>query len=307
VIKSILARRNHDAAVKGAGFGLSLRGYLHSVWRDAIASLGCVLHDPGALAAIVVFILPWLSLIFLRDDWAWLQSFGQIVFVGFSFWWMSRSGSAEAAGIKYPMLESILAILLVLLWLVWRIGICAGSFPFLPSNFNCYENADYGVAPKLLENLLLPAAILFVLGYRWRAMGISWSWRAWWICLPALIMAAGVGLYFHQKDPLTFAQAVGRFFFGAGLPEEFLFRALLLSRLEAWWKSPSWALLGASAIFGLSHLPIDYFVFTRNNWRETLIMAFTFQMGFGFVFGFAFQRTRNVWPLSVFHAMVNAM
>lgn len=303
----MLARRNHDAAMKGVGFGFSLRGYVQSVWRDAIASLGRVLHDPGALVAIAVFLLPWLSLIFLKNDWSWLQSFGEVVFVGFAFWWMSRSSSAAAAEIKYPVLESILAIVLVLLWLEWRIGICARFFPFLPSNFNCYENADYEVAPKLVENVLLPFIILFVLGYRWRAMGINLSWRAWWISLPALIMAAGVGLYLHQKHPLTFAQGIGNFFLGAGLPEEFLFRALLLSRLEAWWKSPGWALLGASVIFGLSHVPIDYLVFTRNNWRETWIMALTFQMGFGFVFGFAFQRIRNIWPLAVFHAMVDAM
>jgi membrane protease YdiL (CAAX protease family) len=116
-----------------------------------------------------------------------------------------------------------------------------------------------------------------------------------------------VGLYLHQKNPLAFAQGIWNFFFGAGLPEEFLFRMLLLSRLEAWWKNPGWALLGASAIFGLSHLPIDYLVFTRNNWRETLITALTFQMGFGFVIGFAFQRTRNIWPLAVLHAMIDAM
>ncbi len=303
----MLARRNDDAAAKGAGLRFSVRGYLQSVRRDAVASLGRVLHDPGALFAIVVFLLPWLSLVFLRQDWAWLQSFGEIVFVGFTFWWLSRSGSNASAAIKYPALESILALFLVLLWVEWRIGICAKLFPFLPSNFSCFANADYEVAPKLVENILLPFVILFVLGYRWRAMGINWSWRAWWICLPALVMAAAVGLYFHQKDPLTFAQGIGKFFFGAGLPEEFLFRMVLLSRLEAWWSRPGAALLAASAIFGLSHLPIDYLVFTKNDWRETWIMALTFQMGFGFVFGFAFQRTRNIWPLALFHAMIDAM
>jgi membrane protease YdiL (CAAX protease family) len=303
----MLARRNQAAALKDVGFRFSLRGYAHSVWRDAIAALGRVWHDPGALVAIAVFLLPWLSLVFLKPDWSWLESFGEVVFVGLAFWWLSRSGAAAAVGIKYPVLESILAIGLVLLWLEWRIGICAKFFPFLPSSFSCYENTNYEVAPKLVESVLIPFVILLVLGYRWRAMGIDWNWRAWWISLPALLMAAGVGLYLHQKQPLTFIQGIGSFFFGAGLPEEFLFRMLLLSRLEAWWKSPGWALLGASAIFGLSHLPIDYLVFTRNNWRDTFIMALTFQMGFGFIFGFAFQRTRNIWPLAVLHAMVDAM
>ncbi len=307
MIKSILARRDRDAAETSAGWRFSPRGYLQSVLRDTRGSLWRVWHDRAALVAIAVFLLPWLSLIFIRHDWSWVESVGEIVAVVFLFWWMSRSGAASASGIKYPMLESILAIALVILWVEWRIGICGKLFPFLPTNFNCFENANYEVAPKLIENIVLPFVIFLLIGYRGRAMGIRWSWRAWWISLPALMGAAVVGLYLHQKQPLGFVEGIGNFFVGAGLPEEFLFRAILLSRLEAWWKSPGWALLGAGVIFGLSHLPIDYFVFTRQDWRETWITALTFQMGFGFAFVFAYQRTRNIWPLAVLHAMIDAM
>ncbi len=307
MIKSVFARSNQADGTKEAGWRFSPRAYFESVWREARASLGRVWHNRAALVAIAVFLLPWLSLIFLRQDWAWLQSFGEVAFVIFVFWWMSRSGAAAGAEIKYPLLESILAIGLVLFWVEWRIGICANMFPFLPANFNCYQSTDYDVVPKLIENVVIPFVILFSLGYRWRAMGIHWSWRAWWISLPALLAVAAVGLYLHQKQPVSFAQGIGNFFFGAGLPEEFLFRAVLLSRLEAWLKNPGWALLGAAVIFGLAHVPIDYLVFTRNNWRETWITALTFQMGFGFAFAFAFQRTRNIWPLALLHAMVDAM
>ncbi len=307
VIKSVFARRNREDQTERRDWSFSPRRYAVSVWRDARLALARVVSDRAALLAIAVFVLPWLSLFLLRDNYDWLQSFGAIVFFAFLLWWMSRSGAAAATDIKYPLLELVFAIGLVLVWVGWRIGICSNAFPFLPANLNCYQSLDYDVAPKLVESVIIPGAVLLALGYRWRALGLQWSWRAWWITLPALVVSAAIGLYLHQKHPLVFAQGIGNFFFGAGFPEEFLFRAVLLTRLEGWLKNPGWALLAAGVIFGLSHLPIDYLVFTKQNWKETWITALTFQMGYGFVFAFAYQRTRNVWPLALLHGMVDAM
>jgi membrane protease YdiL (CAAX protease family) len=36
-------------------------------------------------------------------------------------------------------------------------------------------------------------------------------------------------------------------------------------------------------------------------------MLLTFQTGFGAVFAFAYQRARNIWPIAVMHALVDAM
>ncbi len=307
VIKSVFARRNGENATERTAWTFSPRRYAASVWRDTRLSLGRVRNDWTALLAIAVFVLPWLSLFWLRHNYDWLQSFAEIAFFGFLFWWMSRSGGAAAPDIKYPALELILALCLVLVWVGWRIGICANVFPFLPPNLNCYQSPEYDIAPKLVENVVIPGAILLALGYRWRALGVQWSWRAWWITLPALMVAAAVGLYLHQKQPFGFVQGTGNFIVGAGLPEEFLFRMVLLTRLEGWMKNSSWSLLAASVIFGLSHLPIDYLVFTKHDWRETWITALTFQMGYGFVFAFAYQRIRNIWPLALLHGMVDAM
>jgi membrane protease YdiL (CAAX protease family) len=114
-------------------------------------------------------------------------------------------------------------------------------------------------------------------------------------------------MYAHWNDLPGFGQRSVEFFFGAGLPEEVLFRALLLTRLEAWWRNSAWALLGSSIIFGLTHLPINFLVFSPNNLDEAWITLLTFQMGMGAAFGFAYQRIRNVLPLAWLHALVNAL
>ena len=69
----------------------------------------------------------------------------------------------------------------------------------------------------------------------------------------------------------------------------------------------AWALYGASVIFGLTHLPINYLVFTSRDWREAWLTLLTFQMGFGAVLAFAYQRTRNVMPVAVLHALLDAL
>ncbi len=285
----------------------SPRGYMGSVWRDVRAASARVARDRAALAAIILILLPWWTLVWVRQNLDWLQSLGEIVVVVLLFWWMSRSGSVPAPEVKRPMLESIFAIVLVIAWVGWRTGICTNAFPFLPPHFNCFGSLEFELIPKLIDCVVIPFVVLFFAGYRWRALGVNWSWRAWWISLPVLLATLAYGFYLHQQHPLDFVTRIGQFFAAAGLPEEFLFRALLLTRLEAWWRSPGWALFGAATIFGLTHLPIDYLVFTPHNWNETLITAFTFQMGFGVAFAFAYQRTRNIWPLALIHAMVDAL
>lgn len=285
----------------------SPRAYLLSILHDGRASVSRVARDRAALAAILVFLLPWGSLILLRDNLEWLWQIGEITLVIAAFWWMSRSGALPAPQVKHPRAETLFALALIALWMVWRAGICGKLFPFLPADFVCFKNIGLEIVPKLIEMVGVPVVVLFWLGYRWRAQGLDCSLRAWWITLPILLGLAAFGIWVHAGDLPEFAQRNVEFFFAAGLPEEVLFRALLLTRLEAWWRNPAWALFGASVIFGLSHLPINYLVFTSRNWNEAWITLLTFQMGFGVAFAFAYQRTRNILPLAVLHALVNAL
>ncbi len=297
-----------DRRINGlAGLKISLRGYLGSLGCDLRDSMKRTLGDRAALLVVFLVLLPWASLLILRDNLDWVPSLLEIGAVVVAFWWMSRAQATDAPPIKRPVLESVLAIALVILWAEWRTGICAQLLPFLPSRFSCFDNYLYEIIPKLIDLVIFPGLVLLGAGYRLRSQGLGLDLRSFWIALPTLVGCAAYGFYLHQNKPMDFVSLTGSYFIGAGLPEEFLFRAFLLTRLEAWWQSPAWALFGSSVIFGLTHLPIDYLVFTSRNWHETWITVLTFQMGFGVAFAFAYQRIRNIWPVAILHAMVDAL
>jgi membrane protease YdiL (CAAX protease family) len=285
----------------------SPRGYAVSALRDGRDSLGRVARDRSALVAIILILLPWFAMLFLRTTTEWLGQLAGLVAVVFAFWWMSRSGSRPPPEVKHPRLEFLFALALTVFWIMWRIGICSKAFFFLPAEFTCYQSVEFELVPKVISLVVFPILVLLGAGYGLHAQGIDLNLRGWWIALPALLLCAGYGLYLHSNDPLKYLQSVGEFFGAAGLPEEVLFRAILLTRLERVWRSSGWALFVSSLVFGLTHLPIDYLFFTAHDWRETLITALTFQMGFGAAFAFAYQRTRNVWPIAVLHALVDAL
>ncbi len=285
----------------------AIRNYPRAVLRDCRAALQSIARDRAALVALIVLLLPWWALIFLRADFDWLWTLGGAVGIAFTFWWLSRSGGQPAPTVKYPRAETLFACALILIWIGWRIGICGKYLPFLPANFVCFKNVPFETIPKVIEQVVVPIVVLFALGYRWRAQGLDLNLRAWWISSFALIGLLGYGVWTHWNNLPRFGESALEYFFAAGLPEEVLFRALLLTRLEAWWRNGAWALLGSSILFGLTHLPINFFVFSSNNLNDAWLTALTFQMGMGAVFALAYQRTRNVWPLAVVHALVDAL
>ena len=282
-------------------------GYLRQFFADAATSLRNVARDRAMLITIILVLLPWWTLVFIRQNTDWLWSFAEVFGLILIYWWMTRSRVLPATEVKHPRAESLFAIALVAGWMIWRTGICTQAFPFLPASFSCYQNVEYEVIPKVAELVVLPIAVLWVLGYRWRAQGLNWNWSAWWISVPAILGLVAYGLVLHWNNLPEFGQRIVEYFLAAGLPEEVLFRAVLFTRLEAWWRNSTWALFGAAVIFGLVHLPIDYLVFTSRDMREAWLTLLTFQMGMGVVLCFAYQRTRNVLPLAVVHALIDAL
>jgi membrane protease YdiL (CAAX protease family) len=297
-------RRRVEDGIRRA---LSVRNYVRAVWSDCRAATRALAHSRAALVALIVLLLPWWALIFLRNDLNWLSGFGGALGIAFSYWYLSRSGGEPASEVKYPRAESLFAFALVGIWIVWRIAICGKLLPFLPSDFVCFKNWAFEILPKVFEQVIVPVVVLFALGYRWRALGLTWSWRAWWMSLPAILVLLAFGVFTYWNALPRFGWQTLEYFLGAGLPEEMLFRMLLFTRLEAWWRNSAWALLGSSIIFGLTHLPINFFVFAARNWNEVWLTALTFQMGMGAALALAYQRARNVWPLTLVHALVNAL
>lgn len=95
----------------------------------------------------------------------------------------------------------------------------------------------------------------------------------------------------------------------AGFTEEFFFRGVLQSRLAELFKSQVWAVIVASLLFGLYHVPYAYF---HPRWPShgNLGAAFGMAMGqgvpAGLVLGTFLVRTRgNLLPCIVLHSMIN--
>lgn len=89
--------------------------------------------------------------------------------------------------------------------------------------------------------------------------------------------------------------------FGAGLPEEFLYRAVIQTRLEAVLKSPVRAIIITSLLFGGVHLVAH----ERDGILWQLTNAFGMKALLGFVFGHLYYRTRSLWPGTLLHATLD--
>lgn len=84
----------------------------------------------------------------------------------------------------------------------------------------------------------------------------------------------------------------------AAIPEEFLYRGFLQSRLEKVFKNPVNAILISSLIFGLMHLPINIKMYGEVTGFATCIGNNAFG---GLFIGYLFYRTRSVWTVIIFH------
>jgi membrane protease YdiL (CAAX protease family) len=80
------------------------------------------------------------------------------------------------------------------------------------------------------------------------------------------------------------------------LSEEFFFRGVLQRQLSRLLANETAAVLIASVLFGLAHLPFRQFP----NWRFALVAATA-----GFFYGRAFSRAGNIRAAMVTHALVN--
>lgn len=165
------------------------------------------------------------------------------------------------------------------------------------------------------------AAMLFVLALGGKKLatpsldGIGETWRIIrWIFITdaviALIEIIGTiqsGEFALASDWFLRTLLVLILCVGVGVYEEFTFRGLifngLLSRMGVTNKGMFWAIIISSLIFGLMH--VDPF---NMNWADPsqLLQALLkiVQTGiFGFAAAVAVLRTRNIWPIALFHCL----
>ena len=280
-----------------------MRSYIYSTWKDIRALPLRLVKDREAIAVILLTLLPWGVLFTRKADLSELEPLaGFIGFIAF-YWLVGHQCQPEASPVRKPRLELAFAIGLIFLWIVYRVGEYWHLYTIPSLGINaCGSDGDV-VVIKMVEMVAAPVLFLLALKYTLPEMGISWSRFAWLSALLPISALVASGLIHHPLG--QFATSSACYFFGAGLPEEFLFRVFLQTRLEAVLHRPLWALLLASFIFGLTHVPIDLhgsFI----HWQDALLTAFTFQMSAGVAFGYAYMRTRNLAPLSIIHTVLDS-
>lgn len=278
--------------------------FVRGIFFDAKISARAFARNRSALIVANLLLLPWfLVMVTGRNTNPW-NAFGLIFGIMFVYWFCTRGRAVELLPISRPIIETALALGLVLVWMLFRIG-QYGNLYELPrlvilGNKDLYET----IVPKTIEMVLLPLALWLALRYRPRDLGLRADWRGW---VPALVLILVFVVYaVMSSKQQQWWQNIVYFYFGAGLPEEFTFRGILQPRLETLLKNPAWGLYLASFVFGASHLPINLANASANNWISAFESAFTFQLSIGFALGFAFQRVRNVMPLTIIHTLIDA-
>jgi len=277
--------------------------FVKTTWGDLSALPLQFMRDRTALVIAGLILLPWLIL-GLRDrslnslqPMIWILAF--IIF----YWLIGHRRPINHLEFRRTRLELFVAIILAVVWIIYRIGEYWHWYviPTLGLGHSCGPISETPL-PKMIEMFFLPFIFLLILGYSLGQMGFALDKFSWLAALPAILALVGLGLVYRR--PQAFAVSSACYFLGAGLPEEFLFRAFLQSRLEAIVHRPLWAIWLASLIFGLAHIPIDL-AGNLNNWQNAVFTAFTYQLTIGFAFGYAYRHTRNILPLTIIHTLID--
>ena len=281
-----------------------LRKALSEFVRDVRAAGAALRRDRAVQIVILLFWLPWIAAIVIHRDlnvWIPLAEIGGIIVL---YWFFTRGRPYSNLPVHRPVVETVATLVFVAVWIVYRVGEYLRFIVVPPLNSSCCGNLMDTTIPKTIEMFIVPLVFFLALRYPLGKLGLGLPLRAW---LPALLplLALTVEGLGHQKPEALLTRTFS-FYLAAGLPEEFMFRGLLQSRLESLSRQPVWGLFLGAFVFGLSHLPIDLYGAGWAHWQTAVENAFTFQMGVGLALGFAFQRTRNLWPLTLIHALIDA-
>jgi membrane protease YdiL (CAAX protease family) len=281
-----------------------VRGFWRELRQDAGHDLRAFARNRSALLVTILLLLPWFAVMVTgRNTNPWLSQ-GEILGIILVYWFFTRRQATEWLTVRRPVVETALALALVLLWMLFRVGQYTSLYTLPQVRFGPLKDIYETIVPKLLEMVLLPLALWFGLRYRPRDLGLDLNLRRWLPALPILLALTVLGLSSHK--PQEFWDRIVYFFLGAGLPEELLFRGILQSRVEALVKNPAWAVYLAALVFGASHLPINLSNARPEDWLSAFESAFTFQMSVGFALGYAFYRARSLFPLMVVHTLIDA-
>ncbi|MEW6213421.1 MAG: CPBP family intramembrane glutamic endopeptidase [Acidobacteriota bacterium] len=143
----------------------------------------------------------------------------------------------------------------------------------------------------------------------------------WWACLLGLVLSALqlflsrragaiLQLIYSGKAAWLFPMVLILMLVTAGFTEEFFFRGVLQTRFEKLFRNRFLAVVAASILFGLYHLPYAYLNPrwpSFGNWSDALASAMGQGVPAGLILGAVYARTRNLFVPVIVHSLINTL
>jgi membrane protease YdiL (CAAX protease family) len=299
-----------------------------------------LLKNPGFLLGLGLYLLA-LIILSQRPEFSAVDALMELLIFGFGFSllaWLTTRHAKPLVVAAYPtggeMIALVAYVLAVSIYLVFG---PQWVDSWLPHQWVTSDRARFFVSlsRKLIVFVLLPFFLFGPLcGYRlsdfgWQKAGVRELWRSH---LPVVVIVSAAILAFqfflgggaapiragklttHQLVvglPLCFVWLA----IEAGLVEEFFFRALIQSRLSAWFRSEITGVALMALIFGLAHAP--GFIFRHAGTVEGLganpsaVDAIAYSIVIlsvsGVFPGIIWARTKNIFVVIVIHAATDLL
>ena len=241
-------------------------------------------------------------------------------------WALTRKARPAAIPVKRPGVElaAVLAFLTVyaVVFLGWGLGAVKQVYPPGPAHEGLV------LAVKLAVHVVAPALILAALGARIAPLFSAGAARpGFWppllvlgVILFALLAVVSPSLKqisgLHLAAPQLAAVGVATFAWlavEAGLCEEFLFRAVLQSRLSAFLKTEVGAVVIGALLFALAHAPGLYLRGGPgvDGWSTDPLQVVAFTVAtlspLALLFGTLWARTRSLLLIVLLHAAIDTL
>lgn len=202
---------------------------------------------------------------------------------------LPRSENRRKECIEVVMYTSIVIIYLALDVFVFR--------RFIDSIYNA-----------LVFNTIIFLAIpLLYIRYRdhWTSndLGITYKVKSRWVVIVSIIAYAYIGVTNTLTAEISWYLLL-IFLYSNAFLEEFLFRGVILSKLERAFGQKR-ALIYQGIFFMSIHIPVNSFNFLLDGNVVRFISMFGFQLLNGIIFGLIFIKTKNLWISVICHYLAN--
>lgn len=287
---------------------------------------------PADFFGVVLFLALWggstAYLGITGADWTFPLVSLAIFGVGLSSigWLTSRGAKTQAIAVEHPARQSAALIVYLALYAALFLGAGMGALRENIPEGRLQDLAVMGV--KILVHIVLPAILLTTIGGRLAPLlksqiGGAPFWRTL-IVVGAIVLAllSIVSPSLKQIEATnaslaTLAWAAPASFIWisieAGLNEEFLYRAILQTRLSALFKSAWTGIAVTSILFGLAHAPG---LFLRggpetDGWSTDPVQVIAYTIAtlapISVFFGFAYARTKSLLLVVLLHGLVDVL